>query len=58
MTKLIPFCNCPNCGEPIKISLRQVGQIIRSTRKTEPTKEHMKSISKKGATARWGIKKK
>lgn len=55
-TKLIPVCLCPKCDTPIKITLKQAGQIIRSERKTEPTKEHMKKISKKGLTARWGNK--
>jgi len=50
--KLIPVCACPNCGTPIEVPLKRIGQIIRSTRKTEPTNEFMKKISRKGVKAR------
>ncbi len=52
MTKLIPVCDCPKCGEPINITLKKIGQLIRSERKTEPTQEFMKKISRKGVLAR------
>lgn len=50
--KLIPICQCPECGTPIQVPLKKIGQIIRSERKTEPTTEFMKKISRKGVLAR------
>lgn len=52
MTKLIPVCECPECGTPIKVPLKKIGQLIRAERKVEPTKAFMKEISRKGVTAR------
>lgn len=50
--KLIPICQCPDCGSPINVPLRKLGQIIRAERKTEPTAEFMAKISRKGVLAR------
>ena len=52
MTKLIPVCQCPECGAPIQVPLKKIGQLIRAERKTEPTNEFMKKISRKGVLAR------
>ena len=52
MTKLIAVCNCPKCGESINVPLKRIGQLIRAERKTEPTNEFMKKISRKGVLAR------
>jgi hypothetical protein len=52
VTKLIPVCQCPKCDTPIQVSLKKIGQLIRAERKTEPTNEFMKMISRKGVLAR------
>lgn len=52
VTKLIPVCQCPECGAPIQVPLKKIGQLIRAERKTEPTNEFMKKISRKGVLAR------
>lgn len=52
MTKIVTVCHCPNCGTPVKVPIRTLGQLIRKERKNEPTSEFMKSISKKGVLAR------
>lgn len=52
VTKLIPVCQCPECGAPIQVPLKKIGQLIRAERKTEPTNEFMKMISRKGVLTR------
>lgn len=52
MTKIVTICNCPNCDTPINVPIKRLGQITRAMRKTEPTKEFMKKISRKGVLAR------
>lgn len=52
MTKLIPVCQCPNCGGPIDVPLKRLGQLIRAERKEDPTVEFMKKISRKGVLKR------
>jgi len=52
VTKLIPVCQCPECGTPIQVPLKRLGQLIRAERKTEPTNEFMKMISRKGVLKR------
>lgn len=54
--KLVTICNCPNCDTPINVPIRTLGQITRAMRKTEPTNEFMKKISRKGVLARKAIK--
>lgn len=50
--KLIPICQCPKCDTPIEVSLKKIGQLIRAERKTEPTNEFMREISRKGVLTR------
>ena len=50
--KLIPVCQCPDCGSPIMVPLKKLGQLIRAERKTEPSNEFMAKISRKGVLTR------
>lgn len=52
MTKIVTVCHCPNCDTPVKVPIKTLGQLIRKERKTEPTNEFMKSISRKGVLTR------